>query len=76
MDFGISSILYTVNPGNIIPAGEVSVVSPISLPEEKAIESAVYVGGDYKINPRITVSAGLRYTFYMFNASRSSKKNP
>lgn len=67
MDFGLSSIFYTVNPGDIVPAGEVSVVSAIALPEEKAIESAIYAGGDYKINSRITVSAGLRYTLYMFN---------
>ena len=64
IDFGASSVLYNTKPGSLTPHGGESLVSPDILEQEKAIESAVYVGDQYEVNERLSVSLGIRYSVF------------
>ncbi len=66
VDFGLSSILYNLNPGDLEPNGSQSLVSPNIVPEERALESAFYLGDKYDITPNLLVSFGLRYSLYNY----------
>ena len=64
--YGISSIYYQLNPGSYVPIGTSSLVVADVLPEEQALESAVYLGDQFEITENFSINAGLRYTFYNF----------
>jgi hypothetical protein len=66
IDFGISSVLYDINPGNYEPDGVASLVLPQVVPQEQALESAIYLGDKFDITPKLTVSAGVRYNIYNY----------
>ena len=66
LDFGVSSILYKVNGGKFDPIGEATQIKADALQEEKALESAVYVGDEWAVTPKLSINAGIRYS--MFNA--------
>lgn len=63
-NYGISSKLYNVSPGSINPIGDNSVVDPLVIPSEKAIESAIFISDDFELNKKLLLSLGLRYSFY------------
>ncbi|MBF9235856.1 TonB-dependent receptor [Hymenobacter sp. BT683] len=64
VDFGGSSQLYRIAPGSFIPRGEASLIRPNVLPEEKALESALYLSDRFDITPRFSLSVGLRYSLF------------
>ena len=66
LDFGVSSILYDIAPGSLVPVGSGSLVMPDALQSEKALESALYVADRFDVSPRLSFYAGLRYS--LFNA--------
>jgi hypothetical protein len=61
---GAGIVRYDLHPGNYQPIGTESEVIPTTIQKEQAIETAFYVGENYEINPRLSVYAGLRYSFY------------
>ncbi len=63
-DFGISSKLYQVNPGDIVPLGADSDVSALTIPEERGLESAAFISNSYEVNDKLLIDLGLRYSFY------------
>ncbi|MDC6364841.1 MULTISPECIES: carboxypeptidase-like regulatory domain-containing protein [Flavobacteriaceae] len=63
-DFGISSKLYVVNPGNIDPLGSDSDVTSLVIPEERGLESALFISDSYEVNDKLLIDVGLRYSFY------------
>jgi len=64
IDFGASSQLYRIQPGSLRPNSAASLVVPDVLPQEQAVESALYVSDRYDISPRLSVAVGLRYSFF------------
>ena len=64
IDFGVSSQVYNIAPGSLLPQGSASLVRPNVLDPEKAVESALYVSDKFDITPRLSVSAGLRYSLF------------
>uniref|UniRef100_UPI0035948031 TonB-dependent receptor plug domain-containing protein n=1 Tax=Pricia sp. TaxID=2268138 RepID=UPI0035948031 len=62
--YGVSTKLYAVDPGNIEPNGDASIVSPLMIPEERGLESAIFISDDFTVSKRFTVNAGLRYSIY------------
>lgn len=64
IEFGIGSILYDLNRGDILPYGEESKRVPILLGEEMGIENALYVSDEFKLMPRLSVLLGMRYSLY------------
>lgn len=65
-DFGFKSMLYDLSPGDYEPVGEASIVNKDMLQKDKALESAVFIGDEWNVTPKLSVSAGIRYS--LFNA--------
>ena len=64
VDFGIDAISYSLSPGNQVPVGEYSKITPKRLEDERAIEPAIYISDEYEISPRLLISGGLRFTLF------------
>ena len=64
LNYGVSSKYYTLNPGSKEPLGENSIIVPIIIPKEQALESAIFISDDYKVNEKFSLNIGLRYSFY------------
>ncbi len=71
IDFGVSSILYDLNPGYNIPVGAESVLLEKRLEKEQGLETAVYVGDKIDLNEQLSVYLGLRYSIYSFIGPKS-----
>ncbi len=65
LNFGISSVIYNLDPGKLIPGDEDSEIAPIILESEQGIENAVYFGDNFNIN-EFSIYAGLRYSHYSY----------
>ncbi|PCJ94936.1 MAG: TonB-dependent receptor [Flavobacteriaceae bacterium] len=63
-DYGVSTKLYVVDPGNIDPGSSESIITPLSIPREKGLESALFISDSYTVNDKLLIDAGLRYSFY------------
>lgn len=72
-NYGLSGKLYLVEPGEITPKGMDSTVQPKVLPQEKGIEGAIYIADDFKINDRLMLSGGLRYSTFSALGEGSEK---
>jgi hypothetical protein len=58
--------LYNIGAGTYEPLGNLSMVAYDKLQKDKALESAVYVGEEWEVTPKLSFNAGIRYS--MFNA--------
>jgi hypothetical protein len=61
--YGLTSKLYKVNPGELIP-GSNSLVEPIQIQQQKGLESAVFFSDKYKITEKLLLDVGARYSMY------------
>jgi hypothetical protein len=66
IEFGASAIHYRMQPGNFRPLGGESLIRPDVLQQEQALESALYISDKYDVSPRLSLYAGLRYSFYHY----------
>ncbi|MCI1188570.1 TonB-dependent receptor [Hymenobacter sp. DH14] len=64
VDFGVSSQLYDIAPGSLLPQGDASLIRPDVLPRERGLESAIYAADRIDLTARLSVSLGLRFSFY------------
>ena len=64
IDFGASSLLYNIAPGDQRPSGEQSLLLTTNIQHERALESAVYASERFDVSPRFSVQLGLRYSLY------------
>jgi hypothetical protein len=62
--FGGSSTYYNFAPGSLKPNAGQSTVVPRILPEDKAVESALYVNDDLDLTHRLALSVGMRFSLY------------
>ena len=62
--FGLSAINYTYRPGNYTPNHTNSLVVADRIQHEKALESAAYLGDEWKITQKLSVNAGVRYSVF------------
>ena len=65
LDFGVSSIRYHLSPGTFQPRSSESLILPDKLEAEQGQESAIYVEDQFEVNPKLLITAGLRFS--MFN---------
>jgi len=72
-DYGISSKLYTVDPGSIQPLDSGSIVVPFAIQKERGLESAAFVSAEIGLTKDITLDAGIRYS--VFNELGAGTKN-
>lgn len=62
--YGVHSIWYDLNPGEIAPFGAESIVISDKVPSEKALETSFFFGDEFEVNDELTVTGGLRYNLY------------
>ena len=62
--YGLNSIYYKFNPGDVKPTSETSAVNSAKMTDKYAWENAVYAEADIKISGRITAQAGLRLSTF------------
>jgi hypothetical protein len=68
--FGLTSILYRLSPGSYLPKGDSSVVSPDVLQNEQGVESALYIGDNIELSPKVSLYVGVRYSLFSFLGSQ------
>ncbi|MCF0053065.1 TonB-dependent receptor [Dyadobacter chenwenxiniae] len=71
LDFGLSTIYYKLHPGSFQPKGPESLIIPDELEPEQGTESAIYIEDKFEVNPRLSITAGLRYSYYQYLGPRS-----
>ncbi|MEO0556079.1 MAG: TonB-dependent receptor [Bacteroidota bacterium] len=64
LDFGASGIYYNFNPGELNPLDENSGVNPFKLDNKFAWEFGFYSSLDQKINNKLNIQYGLRYSYF------------
>jgi hypothetical protein len=72
LDFGASSLLYKIHPGEFIPYGPESLVSKNVLQSEQAIESAVYLADKFEVSPSLSLNMGVRFSLYNYLGPQST----
>ena len=66
LDFGLNAALYNIQPGKLTGLFNESVIEPVRMQSEKAIESAFYLTDNITISPKIALDLGLRYSLYSY----------
>jgi hypothetical protein len=61
---GVEIARYNMTPGDFTPLSAESDIKELRLSQEKGIETGIYLNDEYKINPRLTLSAGIRYALF------------
>lgn len=69
---GLDFQRYKFQPGDLRPTTETSSRALFNIPEQKAIESAVFLDGEYKISPKFSVAGGFRFSQF-FNIGPASE---
>ncbi|MGK7393604.1 MAG: carboxypeptidase-like regulatory domain-containing protein [Candidatus Cyclobacteriaceae bacterium M3_2C_046] len=62
--FGLNAFHYDLTPGNFSPLGDSSLINQEIIQKEQAIESALYLNDQFDISPLLSLSVGLRYSFF------------
>ncbi|MEO7990738.1 MAG: TonB-dependent receptor [Chryseolinea sp.] len=71
MQAGAAVTHYTLSPGSQRPTGSESTFVPNLMPDEKALESALYLSENFEVTPRLSFYAGLRYSFYNYTGPKN-----
>ncbi|WP_242158783.1 TonB-dependent receptor [Aestuariivivens sediminis] len=64
LQYGVNSIYYKFNPGDIRPTTETSGINPFKLTDKYALENAVYVDAEHKLSDKLSLSYGLRWSMF------------
>lgn len=64
LEYGVSSKLYLVDPGNRNPLNAESIIEPIDIPREKGLESALFISDKFKMSDRLLIDAGVRLSLF------------
>ena len=62
--YGLGGTLIDLQPGSFQPLGDASQVEAATLSRERALEGALYVGDQWRIDDALSLDAGLRYALY------------
>ncbi|MFN5480194.1 MAG: TonB-dependent receptor [Chitinophagaceae bacterium] len=72
INFGFQFIQYDLNPGSLEPADPQSVINQKIIQREKASETSIYLGDQYRLNNKLSVQGGVRYSYYRTGGPRQS----
>ncbi|AUP77864.1 TonB-dependent receptor [Flavivirga eckloniae] len=64
LQYGLNSIYYRFNPGEIKPTVETSGINPFKLIDKYAFENAVYFDTEHKLSDKLALSYGLRLSTF------------
>jgi hypothetical protein len=62
---GVESSGSVLEPGKLVPAANAVNVQAANMNNQRALESAVYVQADFELSPKWSLSAGLRYSYFL-----------
>ena len=65
LEYGLNSIYYKFNPGEINPTTEDSGINPFKLIDKFAFENAVYIDAEHKLSNKLAISYGLRLSSFL-----------
>ena len=64
LDIGVNGAIYYEEPGKLNPFDSLSLISPVKLASEHAIEYAIYASDDITLTGKLGAEIGLRYSGY------------
>ncbi|WP_298498005.1 TonB-dependent receptor [uncultured Algibacter sp.] len=64
LQYGLNSIYYKFNPGEIKPTVESSGINPFKLIDKYAFENAIYLDTEHKVSDKLALSYGLRLSSF------------
>ncbi|MGJ8667768.1 MAG: TonB-dependent receptor [Patiriisocius sp.] len=64
LKYGLNSIYYKFNPGELSATSEDSGINPKKLADKYAFENAIYLEGELEFSPKINIQAGLRLSTF------------
>ncbi|MBO3117322.1 TonB-dependent receptor [Winogradskyella sp. DF17] len=64
LEYGLNSIYYKFNPGEINPNTPDSGINPFKLTDKYAFENAIYIDAEHKLSNRLSVSYGARLSVF------------
>lgn len=65
LQYGLNSIYYKFNPGDIKPSTPTSGINPFKLTDKYAFENAVYIDAEHKLSAMLNLSYGLRISSFL-----------
>ncbi len=65
LQYGLNSIYYRFNPGEIEPSTSTSGINPEKLINKYAFENAIYIDAEHKLTDKLTASYGLRASSFL-----------
>ena len=66
LDYGVNSLFYQLQPGDLLPFGEKSNISPIDFNPEQAWKNSLFISDEWKVTPDLVLKGGLRATLYSY----------
>ena len=64
LQYGLNSIYYKFNPGDIKPTTETSGINPFKLTDKYALENAIYLDTEHQVSDKLSLSYGLRLSTF------------
>ncbi|WP_242135880.1 TonB-dependent receptor [Aestuariivivens marinum] len=64
LQYGLNSIYYKFNPGDIKPTTESSGINPFKLTDKYALENAIYLDTNHQVSDEFSLSYGLRLSTF------------
>lgn len=65
LQYGLNSIYYKFNPGDIKPSTPTSGINPFKLTDKFAFENAIYIDAEQNLSEKLSVNYGLRLSSFL-----------
>ena len=65
LEYGLNSMYYKFNPGDIQPSSSTSGINPFKLTDKYAFENAIYIDAEHQLSNRLAVSYGVRFSSFL-----------
>ena len=65
LEYGLNSIYYKFNPGDIQPSTPTSGLNPIKLIDKFALENAIYIDAEHQLSKKLAISYGVRFSSFL-----------
>lgn len=65
LEYGLNSIYYKFNPGDIKPSTESSGINPFKLTDKFAFENAIYIDAEHQVSDKLALSYGFRISSFL-----------
>ena len=65
LQYGLNSIYYKFNPGEIEPTTATSGINSFKLTDKFAFENAIYFDAEHRLSDKLTATYGLRISSFL-----------